>query len=168
VERDVRFLDWLSGEEFEGLWRVARAFVYPSLYEGFGLPVLEAMARGVPVACSSSSSLPEVAGDAALLFDPHDEHAIAAALQRLLSDGEEDRGEVERLCARGRARAREFTWERTARLALESYRRALGAHARRVSPGEGTLREDGLGEGAPGEDALREDVSGEDAPREDG
>ncbi len=73
VEGDVRFLDWLSGEEVEGLWQVAQAFVYPSLYEGFGLPVLEAMARGVPVACSNASSLPEVAGEAALLFDPHDE-----------------------------------------------------------------------------------------------
>jgi glycosyltransferase involved in cell wall biosynthesis len=121
VAGDVRFLDWLSGEEFEGLWRLARAFVYPSLYEGFGLPVLEAMARGVPVACSNASSLPEVAGDAALLFDPRDERAIAAALERLLSDG----ARVERLRARGFERAREFTWERTARLTLESYRRAL-------------------------------------------
>jgi glycosyltransferase involved in cell wall biosynthesis len=125
VEQDVRFVDWLSGEEFEGLWRVARAFIYPSLYEGFGLPVLEAMARGVPVACSNASSLPEVAGDAALLFDPRDERAIAAALERLLSEGDKDRAEVERLRVRGLARAREFTWERTARLTLESYGRAL-------------------------------------------
>jgi glycosyltransferase involved in cell wall biosynthesis len=120
VEDDVLFLGWLSGEEFEGLWQMADLFIYPSLYEGFGLPVLEAMARGVPVACSNASSLPEVAGDAALLFDPHDEAAIATALERLLVD----RREAERLRARGLERVREFTWERTARLTLESYRRA--------------------------------------------
>jgi glycosyltransferase involved in cell wall biosynthesis len=121
VQDDVRFLGWLSGEEFEGLWLASAAFVYPSLYEGFGLPVLEAMARGVPVACSNASSLPEVAGDAALMFDPHDEAAIAAALERLLSDP----AEAERLRVGGMERARQFTWENTARLTLDSYRRAL-------------------------------------------
>ncbi len=119
VERDVRFLGWLPGEEIEGLWRVADAFVYPSLYEGFGLPVLEAMARGVPVACSNTSSLPEVVGEAALLFDPREETAITAALERLLGD----RAEAERLRVLGLARARKFTWERTARLTLDSYAR---------------------------------------------
>jgi glycosyltransferase involved in cell wall biosynthesis len=121
VQGDLRLLDWLSGEEFEGLWRVAEVFVFPSLYEGFGLPVLEAMARGVPVACSNASSLPEVAGEAALMFDPYDESAIADSIERLLSD----RTEAERLRARGLERVRQFTWERTARLTLESYRRAL-------------------------------------------
>ena len=101
--------------------RSREAFVFPSLYEGFGLPVLEAMARGVPVACSNASSLPEVAGDAALLFDPHDEAAIAEALRRLLDDATLR----EQLRVRGLARAGEFTWQRTARLTLESYRRAL-------------------------------------------
>ena len=125
VERDVCFLGWLSGEELEGLWGVAEVFVYPSLYEGFGLPVLEAMARGVPVACSNASSLPEVAGEAALLFDPHDEAAIAAAMERLLSD----RVEAERLRALGSEQARRFTWERTAQLTLDSYRRALARPA---------------------------------------
>jgi len=96
--------------------------VFPSLYEGFGLPVLEAMARGVPVACSNASSLPEVAGEAALLFDPHDELAIANALRGLL----EDQALCDRLRARGLAQVAEFTWDRTARLTLESYRRALG------------------------------------------
>jgi glycosyltransferase involved in cell wall biosynthesis len=123
VEHDVRFLGWRSGEEIECLWSVAEVFVFPSLYEGFGLPVLEAMARGVPVACSDASSLPEVAGDAALLFDPRDERAIAESLGRLLGDSTLR----EQLRARGLARAREFSWERAARLTLESYARALGS-----------------------------------------
>ncbi len=121
IAADVRFPAWVSEEELEGLWALARAFVFPSLYEGFGLPVLEAMARGVPVACSNASSLPEVAGEAALLFDPHDEAAIAEALRRLLHD-EQLR---DRLRALGPAQAQQFTWERTARLTLESYAKAM-------------------------------------------
>jgi len=120
VENDVRFLAWASEEELEGLWALAKGFVFPSLYEGFGLPVLEAMARGVPVACSNASSLPEVAGDAALLFDPHDEQEVAGCIQRLLEDSDL----VARLRRAGRERAAQFTWERTARLTLESYSRA--------------------------------------------
>jgi len=121
LDDDVRFPGWLSDAEVEGLWAIADAFVFPSLYEGFGLPVLEAMARGVPVACSNVTSLPEVAGEAALLFDPHDETAIAEALERLLRD----RALTERLIAAGRVRVREFTWERTARATIDSYKRAL-------------------------------------------
>jgi glycosyltransferase involved in cell wall biosynthesis len=121
IAPDVRFPAWVSEEELEGLWSIARAFVYPSLYEGFGLPVLEAMARGVAVACSDASSLPEVAGGAALLFDPHDIAAIAAAITRLLCDPDE----AARLRAHGRERARLFTWERTARLTLEGYEHAM-------------------------------------------
>jgi glycosyltransferase involved in cell wall biosynthesis len=122
VSADVRFLPWVSGAEVEGLWAIAEAFVFPSLYEGFGLPVLEAMARGVPVACSNASSLPEVAGSAAVLFDPHDVSAIAGALRRLLGD--------ERLRSQlrdaGLERVRHFTWERAAKLTLETYAAALG------------------------------------------
>jgi glycosyltransferase involved in cell wall biosynthesis len=83
--------------------------------------VLEAMARGVPVACSNASSLPEVAGDAAVMFDPRDETAIATAVEQLLSD----RAAAERLRVSGLERAREFTWERTAKITLDSYARAL-------------------------------------------
>ena len=122
IAGDVRFLSWVSAGELEGLWALAEAFVFSSLYEGFGLPVLEAMARGVPVACSDTSSLPEVAGDAALLFDPRDEPAIASTMRRLLDDP----ALAESLRGRGLARVRGFTWERTARLTLDSYARALG------------------------------------------
>jgi len=123
LAEDVRFPAWVSGEDLEGLWALTSAFVFPSLYEGFGLPVLEAMARGVPVVCSNASSLPEIAGDAALLFDPRDETAIAAAVLRVLRD----RTLAERLRASGVERAEEFSWERTARLTLESYDRALAS-----------------------------------------
>jgi glycosyltransferase involved in cell wall biosynthesis len=123
LDRDVRFPGWISAEELEGLWAMAAAFVYPSLYEGFGLPVLEAMARGVPVACSNASSLPEVAGDAALLFDPRQQGEIATAIMRLLDDPQLS-GDLR---ARGLRRAQEFSWDRTAQLTLDSYQRALGS-----------------------------------------
>jgi glycosyltransferase involved in cell wall biosynthesis len=119
----VRLPAWLPAPDLEGLYRAANCVVFPSLYEGFGLPVLEAMARGVPVACSNRSALPEVAGDAALLFDPEDVEAIRTATERLLTDASLG----DRLRAAGRERAARFTWERTAELTVETYRRALGA-----------------------------------------
>ncbi|WP_302182683.1 glycosyltransferase family 4 protein [Paraconexibacter antarcticus] len=118
---DVRLVGWVGNAEMEGLYAVADAFVFPSLYEGFGLPVLEAMARGVPVACADRSSLPEVAGDAALLFDPENVSAMRDALVRLLGDT----ALCARLTAAGRTRAQEFSWARTADLTLGVYRRAL-------------------------------------------
>ena len=86
------------------------------------MPVLEAMARGVPVACSDRPSLPEVAGDAALLFDPTDQPAVSDAVRRLVTEPQlrDD------LAARGLARVKEFSWRRTAERTLESYRRAVG------------------------------------------
>jgi glycosyltransferase involved in cell wall biosynthesis len=112
---------WISAEDLEGLYRLVACCAYPSLYEGFGMPVLEAMARGVPIASSDATSLPEVAGDAALLFDPHDTAAIAAALRRLLTDTEL----ATRLSRDGRARAAGFTWERCAEGVLDVYERVL-------------------------------------------
>jgi glycosyltransferase involved in cell wall biosynthesis len=123
LEDDVRLLPWVPDADREGLYALASVFAFPSIYEGFGLPVLEAMARGVPVACSNAASLPEVAGDAALIFDPYSVEAIADALRRLLGDDDLR----ERLRGAGRERAASFTWERTARLTLASYERALAA-----------------------------------------
>jgi glycosyltransferase involved in cell wall biosynthesis len=121
IADDVRWPGWLDPAEVEGLWRLSAGFVFPSLYEGFGLPVLEAMARGVAVACSNAASLPEVAGDATLLFDPHDPRAIADAMEALLAGGPA----IERLAAAGLERAAAFTWERTASLTLECYTRTM-------------------------------------------
>lgn len=119
----VRLPSWVSSADLEGLYEAAAAFAFPSLHEGFGLPVLEAMRRGVPVACSDRSSLPEVAGNAALLFDPEDAEAIRTSLERLLSD-EPLRG---RLRAAGSPRAALFSWDATAEATAAVYRRALGA-----------------------------------------
>jgi glycosyltransferase involved in cell wall biosynthesis len=122
VDADIRWLGWIADAELEGLYAIAACFVFPSLYEGFGFPVLEAMRRGVPVACSDRASLPEIAGDAGLVFDAEDPRSIAAAVERILSDP----AEADRLRAAGRERAARFTWEATARGTLASYDRALG------------------------------------------
>ncbi|HXQ00575.1 MAG TPA: glycosyltransferase family 1 protein, partial [Solirubrobacteraceae bacterium] len=121
ITDDVRWPGWLSPEEVEGLWRITVGFVFPSLYEGFGAPPLEAMVRGVPVACSNTGATREVVGGAALLFDPHDAGSVATALRRLLAGGLE----IDRLKLAGVARAAEFTWERTARGLLATYEQAL-------------------------------------------
>ncbi len=121
IEERVRFPGWISDEDLEELYRAAACFVLPTFQEGFGLPVLEAMARELPVACSDIPVLSEVAADAALLFDPHDPAAIAEAIARLLGDGEL----AAELARRGRERCGAFTWARTAEATLASYRRAL-------------------------------------------
>jgi glycosyltransferase involved in cell wall biosynthesis len=123
VAQRVHFLDWVADEDLTALYAHASCFALPSLIEGFGLPVLEAMAQGVPVACANRWSLPEVAGDAAVLFDPEDQAAVTSALERLLGDSEL----AARLRAAGTERARSYTWERTARATLESYHRATRA-----------------------------------------
>ncbi|HSJ51943.1 MAG TPA: glycosyltransferase family 1 protein [Actinomycetota bacterium] len=113
----------LTGEEVDALYRAADVFAYPSLYEGFGLPIAEAMARGVPVVTSATSSIPEVAGDAALGVDPRSVPEIAQAIESLLTDV----GLAERCAARGRAQAERFSWDESARRTLEVYDHVLRA-----------------------------------------
>jgi len=122
---DVVVLGEVGESDLPALYTGATAFVLPSLVEGFGLPVLEAMACGVPVACSRTSSLPEVAGDAAVYFEPSDVGAIVEALARL-----EDAGLRTDLGERGRRRAASFTWDETARRTLEVYREVTAANRR--------------------------------------
>ena len=117
LDKHVRFLGFQPMETLAAFYRLARVFVFPSLYEGFGLPPLEAMACGAPVVTSNVSSLPEVAGGAALLVDPYDEDAIAAGIVRAVTD-EALRAD---LIARGRERARSFSWAQSVRRIHEIY-----------------------------------------------
>ena len=122
---DVRFPAWVGAADLEALYRAASVFAFPSRYEGFGLPVLEAMVRRVPVVCSAGGSLAEVAGDAALLVDPDDTGALTAALARVLALP----ALAEELRDAGQARAAAFSWERTARETAASYGRAMAPRA---------------------------------------
>lgn len=112
----------LAPDELDAVYRAADAFVYPSLYEGFGLPVVEAMARGVPTIASNTSSVPEVSGDAGLGVDPRSVREIAEALEAVCTDHELS----ERLAERGRTRAERFSWGETARLTLGVYEHVVG------------------------------------------
>jgi glycosyltransferase involved in cell wall biosynthesis len=125
VGDDVRLLGARSAEELESLYAVADCLVLPSQHEGFGLPVIEAMARSLPVACSDIAALHEVAGDAALYFDPREPAQIAARLEQLLGDAEL----ASRLREQGRLRAQAFSWSAAAAGTLASYRRALAGAA---------------------------------------
>ena len=118
----VRFFGFVPESTLAALYRLATVFVFPSQYEGFGLPPLEAMACGTPVVTSNVSSLPEVVGDAAVLVDPHDGEAIAAGLSRIL----DDTVFANALREKGRIRAKKFNWEDSARKTLAGYREALG------------------------------------------
>jgi glycosyltransferase involved in cell wall biosynthesis len=124
--RQVRWVGLIPGADLPAFYGGAAAFVYPSLYEGFGLPVLEAMACGCPVICADGTALPEVAGDAALMVDPTATEALTAAIERLLSEP----GLVEDLRARGLARSRRFTWEDAARHTRDVYREVIAPRAR--------------------------------------
>jgi glycosyltransferase involved in cell wall biosynthesis len=118
---DTRFLGWVNDADLEGLYRLASVFIFPSLYEGFGLPPLEAMAQGVPVITSDRGALREVVGDAALVIDPESVQDIAAAIWQLLSDTKIRH----RLIKAGFERAAEYTWDRTVELTVDSYRRVM-------------------------------------------
>lgn len=121
LEDGVRWLGWIEQADLEALYLASELLVFPSLYEGFGLPVLEAMLRGLPVACSGRGSLAEVAGDAALDFNPESTDEIAAAVQRLLGDA----ALRTQLIARGREQAARFTWQACAQGYWASFARSL-------------------------------------------
>jgi glycosyltransferase involved in cell wall biosynthesis len=125
LEGRVHLLSFVDADVLEGLYAAAACFVMPSLNEGFGLPVLEAMGRGVPVASSNASALPEVGGDAARYFDPLDVADMARTIVEILTDP----ALSQELVAAGRKQAASMTWKRTAERTLESYERAW--HARR-------------------------------------
>jgi glycosyltransferase involved in cell wall biosynthesis len=116
ITDDIRITGWIPRAELLDLYARTTAFIYPSIFEGFGMPVLEALAAGIPVACSDIPPLREVADDAALFFDPMDEDAIAGALDRITSD----QLLRKRLVESGPKRARDFTWKRTAEQTLDA------------------------------------------------
>jgi glycosyltransferase involved in cell wall biosynthesis len=118
LERRVEFAGYVEHEGLASLYRGAACLVFPSRYEGFGLPVLEAMASGTPVVATTAGAVPEVAGDAAVLVEPGDPEALAEGIREAL-------GNRERLVAEGLERARRFTWAETARRTLEVYRELL-------------------------------------------
>jgi glycosyltransferase involved in cell wall biosynthesis len=115
---DIHFTGFVSDADLLDLYACADVLAFPSLYEGFGLPVLEAMACGVPVACADSSSLPEVAGDAASYFTATDSESITAAIMQLLDDP----GYRQRCVDLGLERSRRFTWKATAEKTYEVLR----------------------------------------------
>jgi glycosyltransferase involved in cell wall biosynthesis len=126
VEDKVRFLGFVPIETLRSFYQAAAAFVFPSLYEGFGLPPLEAMACGTPVVCSHVNSLPEVVGDAAEVVNPENVFDIARGMREVLLDAERRRTMIER----GFEQARRFSWERTAQQVLDAYEE-IGSYNKR-------------------------------------
>jgi len=125
LEGEVILLGFVPDEDLPALYSAAELFVFPSLYEGFGLPVLEAMACGTPVIASNASSLPEVVGEAGILIDPHDVGGLVKAMGRVLMDG----GKRREMREKGLQQAARFSWERTAAMTLGVYRSVLGRGA---------------------------------------
>jgi glycosyltransferase involved in cell wall biosynthesis len=123
IEDDVHFPGYAASESLPLWYSAATAFIYPSFFEGFGLPVLEAMACGTPVVTSNRTSLPEVVGEAGVLANPDSPDDLAAAMRALLNDSDQR----SKLAAAGRKQAATFTWQRTARETADVYRRVLNA-----------------------------------------
>jgi glycosyltransferase involved in cell wall biosynthesis len=121
IEDRVRRLGYVERQDMPVLYASAMAFVFPSLFEGFGLPVLEAQALGVPVICSNATSLPEVAGDSALMVDPADTAGLARALEQVVGDA----GLRQTLANKGRENVRRFSWRGTAEKTLEVFEEAF-------------------------------------------
>ncbi len=121
-KKDIQVLGYVPGPDLEQLYRRAAIFAFPSLDEGFGMPVLDAMARGVPVLTSSVSAMPEVAGDAGLLVDPYDVTSIAGGLRRLIADT----ALREQLTRAGLARVQQFSWEKSVGATWNVYQELLG------------------------------------------
>ncbi len=121
LEDKVRFLGRVSEADLIALYSLADVFAFPSFFEGFGIPPLEAMSCGAPVVTSNTSSLPEVVGDAAILIDPHNVQDIADALMRTISDSRLQ----EELRQKGYAQAQRYTWEQAARKMLEMYQKVF-------------------------------------------
>ena len=122
LESRTMFVGFMSDERVADLYNMARVFVYPSFFEGFGLPPLEAMACGTPVVASNTTSIPEVTGEAAILVDPHDSDAIAEGIRSVL----EKPGLAARLSRAGLEQAKTFSWQRAARENYEVYRKVTG------------------------------------------
>jgi glycosyltransferase involved in cell wall biosynthesis len=130
ISKQVIFTGFVDDSELCALYSAARVYACPSLYEGFGFTVLEAMACGTPVVCSEAASLPEVAGDAALLANANDAHAFGEALSRAFTDDELRK----RMIGRGRENLRRFSWEQAARQCLQTYEEAAGGTMTATSP----------------------------------
>ena len=124
LENSVTFIGYIEDGELPILYNAAKVFVYPSLYEGFGLPVLEAMACGIPVITSNTSSLPEIVGDAGIMVDPRDSAALAAAIQKVILDNDLR----EEMIRKGLKKAENFSWEKTAKETTQIYNKVLNSH----------------------------------------
>jgi len=126
VQYDVRFLGFVPIEVLRIFYDTAKLFIFPSLYEGFGLPPLEAMAHGTPVVASNTSSLPEVVGKAAVLVNPENVFEMSRAMMRVLTD----QALREKMKVAGRAQSEKFSWETSVLRMIDAYKEVIAKHQR--------------------------------------